>query len=217
MISPTEKVVSFNPPSQGYWIIPSEKGDLWLANTLLPAMTQDDLATHKTDEEFHALSMPEHFELFNALYELRNTGGAVEEARQFIQASLRTSFPNTLTRLEYMPEGKKDKVIHGYGTNSPIEQEVNLVGSNGLVTKVLTLEASQALTGKTPEQVEELMGYINNTQAYVRRVNNSPKEIDERVARFLADSNWAGLDGGRDPRGQYPAFGVRHVREASQK
>ena len=171
----TERVVGFVEPSIGYFIIPSEQGDRVLASKLLPAMTQERLATY-SKEGFHAASMPEYLELFDALYKLRGKGGEVEKARQFIMDSMRGSL-NTLTRLLYQPEGN-DRVIHGYGTKSPVEKQVDLVGQDGNILEVLTPEVSLALTGKTPEQVVELMKYINGTKAYVWRLNNKPKSIE---------------------------------------
>jgi hypothetical protein len=46
-------------------------------------MTQEETAEYNHPEGYRAMSMPEHFTLFDALYELRNKGGDVEEARQF--------------------------------------------------------------------------------------------------------------------------------------
>jgi hypothetical protein len=216
MAKATERVVGFNPPSEGYWIIPSETGDILLANTLLPPMTQDKSATYASKGGFHSMSMPEHFELAGALYELRNKGGEAEQARQFIQASMRASSLNTQTRLIYTPRGD-DRIIHGYGTGSPIEKNVELVGGDGNVLEVLTPSASLALTGKTPEQVTELLQYINETPAYVWRLNKKPASIEERVARLYADSGRANLVGYRDPQGGYPSLGVRYSREAQKK
>ena len=206
----TERVVGFVEPSIGYFIIPSEQGDIELASTLLPAMTQDKLATY-SQEGFHALSIPEHFELFDDLYTLRDKGGEVENARQFVRRSIR-HFLTTLTRLLYQPEGN-DRVIHGYGTKSPVEKQVDLVGQDGNILEVLTPEVSLALTGKTPEQVAELMKYINGTKAYVWRLNNKPKSIEERVARFDAGSGKAYLSCSWSPQGSSASLGVRLARK----
>jgi len=213
----TERVVSFNPPSEGYWIIPSEKGDILLANTLLPTMTQDQVAKYETKEGFHSMSMPEHFELFDALYQLRGKGGDVEKTRQFIQHSMRDFYPNTQTRIIYTPKGN-DKIVHGYGTSSAIEKRAEIVGANGKVLDVLTKRASMALTDKTPEQVAELMHYINRTPTYVCRLNQKPASVDdERVARLGAGFDGAGLGCFRSPQDEYPALGVHFCAKRRKK
>ncbi|MBU2639760.1 MAG: hypothetical protein KKG75_03580 [Nanoarchaeota archaeon] len=206
----TERVVSYVEPSTGYWVIPSEKGDIALAQNLLPSMTQEQAARYTHEERFHPMSVPEHFELIGNLYLLRETGGEVEDARQFLRTALRNDFPLTLTRLSYQPQ-ENDRIIHGYGTDAPIEHQVDLVGDSGNVLEVLSQEDSLALTGKTPEEVAELMQYINGTPAYVWRLGKKPQSVDERVAGFIADSSRALLSCVRYPRVSRASLGVKNL------
>ena len=207
----TERVVSYTNPSTGYWVIPSEKQIWHLAGTLNPSMTQDELAKYSSQEGFHALSVPDHFELFQAMYDLRNNGGEIEKARRFVKGSMRNNFLNTLTRLQYASKGK-DKIIHNYKTSSERKLKTGLVGADGLVKDVLSLEVSLALTGKKPEEIEEILSYINKTPAYIWRVNSKPSETDERVAWFDAGSDGAGLYCVRYPSYRDGSLGVREAR-----
>jgi hypothetical protein len=208
----TERIVSYVTPSSGYWVIPSKNEDFYLAQALTPAMTQEDAAKLISPEGFALVDVPTHIRLFKAMYDLRDKGGEVEKARMFLQTTMRNNFPNTSTRVAYMPKGK-DVITHGYGTKSPSKIRVKFVGEDGLVNEVLSQEASLALTGKKPEEVAEVMSYLNQTPAYLWRVNSKPSQIDERVARFYSDSIRAGLYGGRDPAYRYDSLGVRVVRK----
>lgn len=207
----TERVVRYSPPSGGYFTIPSEERTLFLADKLIPPMTQDQAGGHTLEGGFHALSMLEHFDLIADMYALRNAGGDIEKARQFVRNAMGKSFPNTLTRLLYQPEGK-DKIVHGYGTKSPIEKQANLVGPAGEIVEVLTPEASLALTGRSPEEVAELMQYINGTPTYVWRLTAKPESVDERVAGFDANPGGAVLFLNGYPRGSIPLLGVRREK-----
>ena len=209
--TPTEKVVSYQKPSTGYWVIPTENGDLHLAQELIPAMTQDNLATFVSPEGFRALSMKDYVgKAFAGLYDLRNKGSDAESAMQFVRSTLRNKFPNTLTRIRYTPSGK-DKVIHNYGTPDHKTIGVNFVGDDGDITEVLSLKACLALTGRKPEEVAEIMRYINGTDSFMWRLNSKPSSVDERVAWFGAGSDRAVLYCDRDPTYSDSSLGVRFV------
>jgi hypothetical protein len=209
----TERIVSYVTPSSGYWIIPSENEDFYLAQALTPAMTQEDAAKLISPEGFALVDVPTHIRLFKAMYDLRDKGGKVEKARMFLQTTMRNNFPNTSTRVAYMPKGK-DVITHGYGTKSPSKIRVKFVGEDGLVDEVLSQEASLALTGKKPEEVAEVMSYLNQqTPAYLWRVNSKPSQIDERVAWFDSGSSGAYLYCSGDPTDRVDSLRVRVVRK----
>lgn len=211
----TERVVSYEQPTS-YWIIPSE-GKIWhLSSELIPSMTQDQAAKYSSKEGFHVLSVPDHFELFQAMYALRNNGGEIEKARAFVQSSMRNNFLGTLTRIGHLSKGK-DNIIHNYKTSFEKKIKAKLVGEDGLAKYVLSSEASLALTGKKPEEVEELLRYIDNTPTFVLRLNSKPSAKDERAVAFYAGSGGALLLCYRDPRGSYSWLGVCHLCEAPQK
>jgi len=207
----TERVVQYATPSP-YWVIPSEKGDFHLSQNLLPAMTQAESAKYISPEGYQTLALPGHIELFGAVKDLSDKGGDVEQARQFLQTALRNNFPNTQTRVRYMPRGK-DKIIHNYGRESQKIILANLIGEDGRLSSVLSLDASLALTGRKPEEVEEIISYINKTPAYFWRVTSKPAQKDERVVGFDAGSGGAGLSCYRFPGDRGVSLGVRFVAQ----
>lgn len=209
----TERVVSYISSSEGFWKIPTEKGIWQLSGKLIPAMTQDESAEYRSENGFHALSVPEVFDIMGSMYDLRNSAGEIEGAMDFLNQVMRKNYLSTQTRVIYTPNGK-DRIIHGYGAESAVEKKVNLIGPNGLVADVLSATASRALTGKTPKQVSELMGYINGVPAYVWRVNSKPKLDDERVVRLNAGFDWAYLHANMNPRSAYSWLGGKFSREA---
>src|SRR3989344_1805760 len=134
----TERIVSYQKPSTGYWVIPTEKGDFHLAQGLIPVMTQRELASFTSPEEFRATSMK------------------------------------------------------GY-------------------MNVLSAEQSLVLTGRKPEEVAEIIRYINETPSFVWRLNSKPRSVDERVAWFVADSDGAYFDCYWDDSLRDASLGVRVV------
>ena len=208
----TERIVSYQKPSTGYWVIPTEKGDFHLAQGLIPVMTQRELASFTSPEEFRATSMKGYMNVLSALYDLRNTGSDAEDAMLFVRNAMRTAFPNTLTRIIYTPKGK-DTIIHGYKTPEQEKIRVNFVGEDGDITKVLSAEQSLVLTGRKPEEVAEIIRYINETPSFVWRLNSKPRSVDERVARFNANSNRAVFDCYGVDSVRYASLGVRVVRK----
>ena len=208
----TERVVSYVTPSTGYWVIPSEQGDFHLAQALIPAMTQADAIKHSSPEGFRALDVPAYMQLFKAMYDLKDKGGDVEKAREFVQATMRNRFPNTLTSVKYASRGK-DTVVHNYEEGSSKKIRANIVGEDGLITDCLSLEASLALTGKKPAEVAEIMSYLNKTPAYIWRVNSKPTSVDERVVWFIANSDGASLNCDRNPSFRNGSLGVRGARK----
>ncbi len=209
----TERIVRYSASTKGYWVIPSEKGDILLARSLLPRMNQEDAARYSSPEGFHASSLSEYFDVFAALYELRNKGEEVENARQFIRGNMIKYQLATLTKLKYNPKGK-DIIIHNYGNKSRKVIRANVLGSNGLLSEVLSLETSLALIGKSPEEAEEIMKYITESPFYICMPDSKPEFIDERVPMFYENSGWAVLDCDGHPSLRYDGLGVRYTQEA---
>ncbi len=208
----TERVILTKvEPSEGYWrfVIPSEKRDIRLSTHLNQADTQEGHARAVSDLGLRAGSYKDYFQgAFSALYELRNKGGEVEQARQFLQDAMRTKYPSTLTRIRYNPRGEKDAIIHNFGTDSPEEISIDFSGVDMPISE-MPLEVCLALTGKTPQETGEIMSYLNGgTSSYLWRVNSKPVQRDERVARFFAGSSRAGLSCDGSLAYRYPALRV---------
>jgi len=200
---PTERAI-YTPKTEAFWRFPSKQGDYILFEELAPAATQSDLAKISGVQ-----SVPAYFEVFRAMYDLRNSGEDIEKARLFVREVMRTRFPNTLTRVAYMPEGNKDIVMHGYGTSNRKERQVEFVGRDGEIQNVSSTRACLALTGKKPDEVKEIMDWLNGTSyTGLWRVNAKPIQREERVVRFVANSDGSFLYCDVDPAVQYPAFRV---------
>jgi len=63
-----------------------------------------------------------------------------------------------------------------------------------LVEEVLSLEQSLALTGKNPQDVANIMSYLNyihGNGGYIKRRYNTnrPASVDERIVQFGANSD----------------------------
>ena len=212
----------YHEPTEGSWEIHSPDSDriTFLSNRPISAMPQDEARGFVSKEGFRPATTLECFNLFGDMYGLRDSdsGELIEQARQYIQGVMREGGFGTLTDLTYTPKGKKDKIVHGFGkTERPIVQEVNLVGQDGRLSDVLSQEASLAWTGKSPEEAAELLSYINQTPAYLWRLNSEPSRNVERVARFSADSGRAYLDGDWDRHDRSSRLGVKFEREASRE
>ncbi len=50
------------------------------------------------------------------------------------------------------------------------------------------MDQSLALTGKTPQQAEGIMRYLNETSDYFYRLNSKLRAVDERVVWLYAGS-----------------------------
>lgn len=195
-----------------------------LMKTLLEAgvsKTQDQWATHytanKPNGNFHAPDYPLLYGLLKGMHNIRSDpvhATTIEEARTFLQSSARAKWLMTLTRIQYNPSGR-DKIIHNFGTNDRYDEEVDFVGPDHSVKSSTTPQIYPALLG-TPDTLAEInsvFNWLNQTDAYLYRVNAKPREQIERVARFYAGSDWAYLDCGRGPQYSYAGLGVRVVRE----
>ncbi len=183
-----------------------------LLGELLPSMTQDESATKVFPGGFHTASIQDVFLIGGELYRLRNAEGkvgqAVNSAREFIEREIRSNLLNTQTRINYQPIGK-DAIIHNYGTPQAVSKDADFVGRDGEIRDVLTLEQSLVLTGKTSNEVLSIMEYLNGTNGFVWRLNEKPKNVDERVVWLDAYSGGFDLDCFRGPRDAKASFGVR--------
>lgn len=210
----TERVVLQKvEPSEGFWqfIIPSENADLKLSTQLNTPNTQEGHAQYVSEKGLYAGTCKDVFRIGSALYALRGKGGQAEQARRFMQNAFRTQFPSTQTRIAYTPLGEKDIIIDNIGKASRQETLVDFTGID-VPLRQMPLELCLALTGKTPEEASEIMSYLNDrTPSYLLRVNQKPKQRTERVVRFGAGSDWAGL-GCWYPAVCYPALRVRRKK-----
>ena len=69
----------------------------------------------------------------------------------------------------------------------------------------------------TVDEVKKVLNWINETPVWIWRLNNKPKNVDERVARFYAVGDWALLDCYRFPSSRGSSLGVRAVGTGNSK
>ena len=213
--------------TQDYWKVSgvNYKNGIYtveLAKSLLDsgnAKTQDNWAKYteqaKQNGNFYTGDMPLYHSLFTALFRQKNNRES-EEARTFIQKQMRDKWLMTLTRIAYQPKGD-DLVIHNYGTKDKYEAKSLVVGADRII-KSGDSKALEAILGTgNIQEINSVYNWINQTPAYIWRVNSNPSKVDERVARFNADADWVNLYCSRDPAGSYPSLGVRLAREARAK
>ena len=193
-----------------------------ISKALLPAGTQEEHAQGRkqalANNDFYTPDFPLFHGVINALYQNREGPfkNQIESARASLSDLMNGKWLMTLTRIRYAPTGQ-DSVIHNYGQDDQYEAAIGFVGPDGVITKQETnaAPALQALlsTQQSPQEIDQVYKWLRNKNAYLWRVNNRPKNNDERVARFFADSDGASFDCYWVPQGSGAAFGVR-VRAA---
>jgi hypothetical protein len=175
------------------------------------AKTQEQWAEYRKiaepKGEFYTGDMPLYHAIFTALFKQKDRPES-EEARVIIQKQMRKKWLMTLTRIAYQPNGK-DKIIHNFGTNQKYELDEKIVGPD----RILEFGDGSALTALLGDgninQIKSIYNWINGTDTYLWRINSKPKSVDERVARFRANSNWASLNCGGLPAVSDASLGVR--------
>ena len=213
--------------SQDYWTISdvNYRGKIWnidLSKSLLDngnAKTQDEWAEYskqaKQNNEFYVGDMPLYYAVFTALFNQKDKPES-QEARDFIQEQMREKWLMTLTRIAYQPKGK-DKIIHNYNLLDEYKIRENMVGEDKFIESGDGLALNAILGTDNINEINQVYQFINGTKGYIWRLNFKPKNIDERVARFSADSDGAGLDCYRIPEGSGGLLGVRGCAEGTQK
>jgi hypothetical protein len=190
--------------------IPSgwEIGDWFLHSENLPAMTQKQAADYSKEHGNVLLTMRQV--VSDIMLPAKYSGDL--RIRQHIQKLLRQGM-NTQTRAIIAPEGYgQDSLIEGIYTPEAKQVPVNLIGKAGLMKESELDETIEKLTGQSKETLAKLLGYFNETPNHIKFFpygETRPEQIQERVARFYADSDWAVLSCYlRNPDDRYPAFRV---------
>ena len=188
-----------------------------LAKSLLDngiTKTQDQWINYskeaKPKQGFYLADMPLYHSIFKALSQ--GTGKDREEAKAFVKEQMRAKYPMTLTRIRYSPQ-EEDEVIHNLGMDDEYIVKGKMVGPDEYIadskdTRYLELILG---AGNVPE-INQVYQAINGTDAYIFRVNEKPKNIDERVVGFLAGTVKAVLYCDGDPQDSGSVVGVRVAR-----
>jgi len=217
--------------AQDYWRVPgvNYRNGVYivdLAKTLLDsgnAKTQDDWAKYteeaKQKQDFYTGDMPLYHALFTAWFKQKDKKEdkkESEEVREFIQKQMREKWFTTLTRIAYQPQGD-DLVMHNYGTKDKYEISSSIVGADRFIESGDSKALESILGTGNISEINAVYNWINQTPAYIWRVNRKPSKVDERVARFGAIAVGVGLGCYGGPAVSYPSLGVRFVVEAHAK
>ncbi|HRZ85716.1 MAG TPA: hypothetical protein P5277_02955 [Candidatus Paceibacterota bacterium] len=173
--------------------------------------TQDDWAEYsiKARErgDFYVADMPLHHATFYALSKLDTDES--QEAREFVKNQMRAKYLMTLTRINYNPTGK-DNVIHNYKIpNEQYQIDTDFVGKDGFISKVSPKDYLEYILGtQNVNEIDAVYQKINQTPAYILRLNSKPKNKDECVAGFYANSGWAALYCSGGPGSSSASLGV---------
>jgi len=205
---------------EGHFVIPDvayrgQTGTYRLFEQMTPAMNQAQTAVIYEIEKQKGNPYPTDAPLIWAIitrgYVIKNQNPeASEKLRQFLGQGFRR-YPGTLTRIAYEPS-EKDKIIHNYKTSDEYSIDTEVVGPDDFVQNISDKKVLESLLGTQDiARINEVSQWVNGTNGYLWRSNSKPEKKEERVAGFYAGDDRFGLDCGRDPRDEYPAFRVLKV------
>ena len=206
VVSPIENPI-INPNLQinkDFWTIDNVKyrNGIYKVNLLKELLdngnskTQDDWVKYskkaQKNNDFYVGDMPLYHSLFTSLFKLKDKP-EVEEIRNFLQKQFIEKWLMTLTRIKYKPTGE-DEIIHNYKMSDEYSIKDNFVGSNEYVKDSVNKTNYKSLLGTDNlNEINEVYNWITGKDAYIWRLNLKPKSLDERVAGFVAYSDWTVL------------------------
>ena len=225
--------ITVNPVSTNaeFWTIPnvSYRGistSVEVLKSLLDnkkCRTQDDWASYseqaRTNGDFYVPDYPLFYATLEKMFDLRDSidyKQQVEEMRTTLQSLSRANWLMTLTRVQYSPKGK-DNIIHNYGLGDKYELQESFVGEDGELPAKSSENVYQSFlgTGNSVNKIKDVFQWLNETPTYIWRLNSKPKQLDERVARFGANSGRAYLYCNGGPTSTDSSLGVRAIRRGS--
>ena len=175
--------------------------------------------------EFYTPDYPLFYGIVRALFRAKDEPAKLqeaEEAKKFLQDTSRARWLMTLTRIKYQPQvnllkraiyGVEDIIVHNYGMSDSYEEKTNFIGADGFIKDVASPASCKALLGTDNiTEINNLAHWLNETDAYLWRVNSKPENVDERVAWLSAYSGWVVLGCGGSLSGAVASLGVRPSR-----
>ncbi len=230
MKTSTEPAISSIESSEGYWSIypviyqgrqecfdllksPLENGasktyDQWSAYSKQATL----------QGKFHVGDFPLYNSLFTTLFRSKDGPNKVEIAniQAFLKDNLFKHWLTTLTRIRYTPSGK-DVVIHNPGLKDQYEVQEDIVGPNEWVRNARKKAPYNAILGTdNTAEIQAVYNWLTGKDVYLWRVNAKPDAIEERVARFDANSDSLLLYCNVVQLLSDPALGVRRASGASK-
>ena len=171
--------------------------------------TQDEWAARyervRGSDEFYTPDYP----AFYGIVKSAKIAG-LEDVRTFLKDTSRAKWLMTLTRIAYQPSSH-DTVIHNYGTQDRYQTSVDFITLNEFIINTNKPWSYQGLleTRDNVQEINEVFNWLNGTNTYAWKLNSKPDKVIERVARFGAGSDWAGLYCDGNPTGSDSSLGVR--------
>ena len=220
--------ITVNPSSTNlaYWTIPnvSYRGTMGNVDVLKGLLdngasreqggSADYSERERAKGNFYTPDYPLFYNALEKAFDLKDEKAfkkQVEEMRTTLKGLSRAKWLMTLTRIRYAPQGK-DTIIHNFGLQDQYELQEDFMGADGELPAGSPVSVYQTLLG-TQSNLRKIKGvfdWLNDTNSnYIWRVNSKPSSIDERVARFFADSVGAGFNCNGDPSGSGSSLGVR--------
>ena len=212
-------------PASDFWTIGNihYRGNILtadLSNKLLPVRTQQQHAAHRDSAvkgEFVTADLPFYIAMFDALFKQKDFLEYAQQARDFIQETLRNRFPITLTRPSYSTRGK-DIVTHNYGTKDSYQTKADIIGPDRVICRADRDTTNAVLGTNNIGRLHKVFNWLNGTDLSIYRFNEKPKELTDAVARFYASPDDARIHCVRHPDSAYASLGVRvNARSASKK
>ena len=165
------------------------------------------------NKEFYTPSMDLVYSIIRTTYlnkDNQKYQNEILQVKDFLKTSATNNYLITTTRLKYQPQGK-DKIIHNYKLSNQYEIQENIVGSDDCIHQLQNVNKTlDALLGSdNPQEINNTFNWIFGVNTYLWRVNSTPKEEDERVARFSAGSGWVDLSCNWVPADSSSSLGVR--------
>mgnify|MGYP001604238115 CR=1 FL=1 len=185
--------------------------------------TQDGWAAHyesaRQNNQFYTPDYPLLYGIGKALYSQKDDAAharEVEEARAFLKDSARAKWLMTLTRIVYQPTAS-DTIVHNYGTRDSYETQTDFVDRDEWITDTRTPDVYKALlqTNDSVQEINTVVQWLTGVPAYMYRLNNRPQSLDERVARFNANSDRANLNCNRNADNRNASLGITFPSRAS--
>jgi len=183
------------------------------------AHTQDEWAAHYIDatsnDEFYTPDFPLIYGIVKALYGAHDKVAETATVQNFLRTESRARWLMTLSRIAYKPTGN-DLISHNYGTPDKYEQEVDFITPDEKIINTSKPDSYQTLLG-TPDSVQDINAvfhWLNGTDTFAWKINSKPSVLEERVARFGANSGSAYLDCYWDAGNRDASLGVRVIRRA---
>lgn len=141
------------------------------------------------------------------LYDNRSTEG-VKELRNILGDDFRKHWMMTATGITYLV-GAFDIVTHDSGAPEQRTLEARLVGPDGRINERMSEEIEALLGSADISRVSDVYKWVTGKESYLRRLNQQPKQNEERALVLGGGFGGFCVDAGGNVNYDWPARGVR--------